>query len=295
MDYVLDALVLGSIFTLFALGLTLSWGVLNILNLAHAEVFMLGAIGAYWVTEKITLPIWVVLPGVMVAGGLLSLLLEFLIFRRIRARVQNHRQAELAMVIASVGAGAALVVLAENIAGKVAVGISSDVYEVKRSGFLGLGLTNIEILIIFAALVIGIGLGAFMRFSRQGTALRALAHDAYTCSLLGVSENRLASITMFVSGAMAALAGVLLALYLSAADPYMGHSLLIKAFGAIIIGGVGSVWGAMLGAYLIAGSEIATGALLSASWRDAVAFGLILLILLLRPQGLFARGEWQRA
>lgn len=295
MNYVLDALVLGSIFTLFALGLTLSWGVLNILNLAHAEVFMFGAIGAYWVTERVMLPVWVVILGSMLVGGLLSLLLELLIFRRIRQKVQDHRSAELAMVIASIGAGAALVVLAENLVGRVAVGISPEVYEVKRVDLLGLDTTNIEILVVVAALGLGAALGIFLRVSRAGTALRALAHDPYTCSLLGISEARLAAATMFVAGALAGLAGVLLALYLNAADAYMGHSLLLKAFGAIIIGGVGSVWGAMLGAYIIAGAEITTGLVLSASLRDAVAFGLILLLLLLRPQGLFSRGEWQRA
>jgi branched-chain amino acid transport system permease protein len=294
-NYVVDAVVLGSIFTLFALGLTLSWGVLQILNLAHAEVFMLGAIGAYWITERVILPLWVVLPASMLLAGTVNLLLELLIFRRIRRRLAHDRSAELAMVIASVGAGSALVVLAENVVGRVAVGLDQDVFRVERFEVAGVSLTNIEVLVVAAALGIGVGLGAFVRVSRHGTALRALAYDAHTCGLLGVSENRLASATMFVSGALAGLAGVLLALYLNAADPYMGQSLLLKAFGAIIIGGVGSVWGAMLGAYLIAGAEIATAVAISASLRDAVAFGLILLLLLLRPEGLISRGAWQRA
>lgn len=294
-SFVVDAVVLGSVYTLFALGLTLSWGVLGILNLAHGEVFVFGALGVYLLTQRVALPIWLLLPIAMLLGGLLSLALELLAFRPVRRRARDHRQAELGMIIASVGAGAALIVVAEDITGGAVGTFGREVFAVERLRIAGVEITNLEILIIAVSLVLAVGLAVFVSRSRHGRALRALAHDPYTTGLLGISGDRLAAITMFVAGALAGAAGVLLTIQLNAVEAGLGELLILKAFAVIILGGVGSVWGAIAGAYIVAAAEIATVALFSPSLREGVVFGLILVILLLRPQGLFSKGAWQRA
>jgi branched-chain amino acid transport system permease protein len=285
---VLNVVVIGSIYTLFALGLTLSWGVLNILNLAHGATFMFGGLLAYLVTKDTALSLWIVLPISAIACGLIAVLLEIVAYRPIRNRVADLHAAELATMIASIGAGAVLVALAEVITENQLVGINTETFVVKRTEILGVGITNLEIVIIVMALLLSGLLVYFVTRTRHGRALRALAQDPYTCGLMGISQNTLAATTMFVSGA-------LLAMQLNTVEARLGDPLLLKAFAVIILGGVGSVQGAIAAAFLLALAETVTDVYIGTSVRDAVAFGLIILLLLFRPQGLFSRVAWQRA
>jgi branched-chain amino acid transport system permease protein len=294
-QHLLDAVVLGSIYTLFALGLTLSWGILNVLNLAHGAIFISGGILAYSITKDSTLPLWVVLLAALVVAGVLAVALEVIAYRPLRARVGDIHAAELPMLIASVGAAFMLTGIGARITGNQPVGIRDGVFHVSSHDLAGLRITNLEVLIIVVALVLAVGLAVFVRRSRHGRALRALAHDPYTCSLLGISPERMAIATMFVSGALAGIAGVLLTMQQSAIEAHSWEPLLLKGFAVIVLGGVGSVWGAILAAYVLAVAEIGTATYISGSLRDGVAFALILVLLLFRPQGLFTRTAWQRA
>jgi branched-chain amino acid transport system permease protein len=292
---VLNVVVIGSIYTLFALGLTLSWGVLNILNLAHGATFMFGGLLAYLVTKDSALSLWIVLPISALACGLIAVVLEVVAYRQIRNRVADLHAAELATMIASIGAAAALVAGAEVITENQLVGINPATFNVTRTEILGLRITNLEIIIIIAAALLSVLLVLFVTRTRHGRALRALAQDPYTCGLMGISPDRMAAATMFVSGALAGVAGVLLAMQLNTVEAHVGEPLLLKAFAVIILGGVGSVQGAIAAAFIVALAETLTDVYIGTSVRDAVAFGLIILLLLFRPQGLFSRVAWQRA
>lgn len=292
---VVDAAVLGSVYTLFALGLTLSWGVLNILNLAHGAIFMFSAFCGYLITRDQALSLWVLLPFCMVVGALLALAIELVAFRPIRRRNPDPTQAELAMLIASVGAGAVLVSIVENLTHNEPKAINEATFRVETYDVLGVAVSNIELLIVGLTIVLAGALAAFVRSTRQGRALRALAFDADTCGLLGISGDRLAAITLLVGGALAGIAGCLLAIYQNAISPVMGDPFLLKAFAVIVLGGVGSIGGAVFGAYLLAGVETVAIAHTTGTVRDAIAFALIIVLLLARPQGLFARRAWQRA
>ncbi len=291
----LNVVVIGSIYTLFAMGLTLSWGVLNILNLAHGAIFMFGGLLAYLVTQDSALSLWIVMPMSMVVCGLIAVLLELVAYRPIRRRVADLHASELATLIASIGAGAMLVAIAENVTENQLVGINPETFVVEQTSFLGLRTTNLEIVIVAIAALLSVTLTLFITRSRHGRALRALAQDPYTCGLLGISPDRMAAATMFVSGALAGAAGVLLAMQLNTVEARLGEPLLLKAFAVIILGGVGSVQGAIAAAFLLALAETFTDVYASTSVRDAVAFGLIIVLLLFRPQGLFSRVAWQRA
>lgn len=290
-----DAIVVGGVYTLFALGLTLSWGVLNILNLAHGSVLVLAAMACYLVTIELALPIWVLLPGGALIGAVLGIALEVLIFKPIRNRAEDSETASLAILISSVAAGAFMFEIADGITDGRVRSINPDSFRVEVYQWGTLSVSNIQILIVVVALVLSLALALFVNRTRTGKALRALAFDRQTSSLLGISANRLAIGTMGIAGALAGISGVLLAIYIGSVEASMTHSLLLKAFAILIIGGVGSVYGTVAGAFLIALAEVMTVNFLGSGLRDAIAFVVVLVLLLVRPQGLFGRTSWQRA
>jgi branched-chain amino acid transport system permease protein len=291
----LNALVVGSIYTLFALGLTLSWGVLNVLNLAHGAIFMFAGIVGYVITKDSPHSLWVVIPVGMLAAGAIAVVLELVAYAPIRRRSADTHAGELSTMIASIAAASVLVAFAEVISKNQIVGVNPETFHVSATHVLGLRVTNLELLIMAFALVLATALALFVSRSRHGRALRALAEDPYACGLLGISPARMSIATMFVSGALAGCAGLLLALQQSGVDPQSGDPLLLKAFAVIILGGVGSVPGAIVSAFVLAIAETATQVYISPSYVDGVAFALIIVLLLFRPQGLFARTAWKRA
>jgi branched-chain amino acid transport system permease protein len=156
------------------------------------------------------------------------------------------------------------------------------------------GITNIQVIIVAVAVVAAILIDVVVQRTRYGRAIRSVAYDPQTSGLLGINVNRLAIVTMFIAGALAGLAGVLLAVNLGGEDPSTGQEYLLTGFAILIVGGVGSIRGAVSAAYLIAIAETAVIAYGPSQWEDGVSFLLILLVLLLRPQGLFARARFQR-
>lgn len=295
LDYLRDAVVLGGVYTMFALGLTLSWGVLNVLNLAHGGVLVAAALAAYLLTVDAALPLWVLMPACVAVGALLGTALELLVFRPIHRRAASEEQASLSILIGSVAAGAFLFAIANRVTDGRVRSIDPAVFQVRDYAFAGTRISNIQILIVAISLLATLALGLFVNRTRHGKALRALAVDPEACGLLGISASRLALTTMATAGALAGASGLLLALYIGSVEASMTGSLLLKAFAVIVVGGVGSVYGTLLGAYLIATAEVATVANLGSGMRDAVVFTVILVVLLCRPQGLLARSAWQRA
>jgi branched-chain amino acid transport system permease protein len=294
-NQLVNALSVGAIYSLFAMGLTLSWGVLKVLNLAHGSIFMLGTLAVYLFTEGFgSVPLPVALLIAFVAAGLLAVLLEVLAYAPIRRRASGVVDAELATLLASVGASGAIVGFAEMVTHHVPVGLPRDVFEIRPIVLGGLRLTNIQIVILVTSLAMVLLLAWFVRATRVGRAIRAVAEDPYMASLAGASPVRLATFTMFVSGAMAGVAGVLLAVRAGAFGATFGEPFLLKAFAVIILGGVGNIWGAVLGAFVLAFAETIVGLTLGGTYTDAVAFALILVLLLLRPQGLLPKPRWQR-
>jgi branched-chain amino acid transport system permease protein len=287
--------VLGSIYVLFALGLTLSWGVLNILNLAHGAIFMSGGLIAWQVSKGIDLPFVVLVLCSAAACGVMAVVLDVVAYRPIRRRAANASGAELSTLIASVAAASIPIAIAAKLTKAQPVGLPDDVVTVTSTTVFGQRISTIGIAIIILALALGLALTWFVRRTQTGRALRALAFDPYTCGLLGISAARLATATMFISGALAGMAGVLLAVQQDTIDANMGEPLLLKAFAVIILGGVGSIGGAIAGAYLLAFVETLTIVYVSSDLKDTAAFVLIIALLLLRPQGLFSREAWQRA
>jgi branched-chain amino acid transport system permease protein len=292
----INAIALGSVYTLFALGLSLSWGILNVLNLAHGAIFMFGAMAAYLITDGgADLPLVILLPLAALACAALAALLELLAFGPIRRHSHDEHDIELRTLIASVAAASMLIAIGDMITDHETISLPNSLLEITRHEVVGLNITNIQVILLVVSLALSAALIWFIRSTRHGKALRAVAFDRQTSGLLGVSAQRLGLQAIALSGALAGVAGVLLTIYLGAADARMGEPLLLKAFVVIILAGVGSLGGAVVFAFALAIVETMVQYYLSADLRDAVAFGLIIAVLLIRPQGLTGRGAVQRA
>jgi branched-chain amino acid transport system permease protein len=298
MEQLINAIVLGAIYCLFAMGLGLTWGTLNVLNLAHGAVFMFSAFTCYLITQRgdVHLPIAVVLIVAVVAGALLELCLDLLVFRQIKRRSRTQGEAEMSMLIGSIGASAILVTVAEQLTADTpftvtAVPVKASVYHLGS----GVYVTNVEIVIAVVAPVLTAGFALWIQRSRIGRAMRALAYDAPTSGLMGISEGRMSALAMAISGATAGAAGVFLTVYLDSVTADSGSDLLLRAFAVVVLGGVGSMWGTLIGAFVLAGGETLVTATTSGIWTSAVSFGLIIAVLLVRPSGLFGKVKGVRA
>jgi branched-chain amino acid transport system permease protein len=290
----INAVALGSIYLLFALGMSLAWGTIGILNFAHGAIFMFSAFTGYLVVREVRLPMIVVVLIGVVVGAVMSVAVQILAFQPIQRRARDHRTAEMQILIAGIGVGAVILAIAQEITKSNPFGFSASSF---RASVYTLGTARVsttQIAIIVAGLALGFGMAYWLRGSRSGLALRSIGVDAETASVMGVNRRRLGLLTMAIAGGLAGLAGVLLTFNLGAITPESGDTLLLKAFAAIILGGVGSMTGAIIGSYILAFSESIILTQTSGLWVDAVSFGLIFIVLLLRPQGILGRREVRR-
>lgn len=290
-----NAAVLGAVLTLFALGLSLTWGALDVLNLAHGAIFVASAWVASKLAATVDVPFVVLVLAGMAAGAFLAVIAELLAFRPIRRLISNKRQAELSMVAATVGFG----FIIDNLVGRATshqvFSFPLGAFEFRKYDLLIATAFNIEIIIFAAAVVGAVALNYWIMRTRQGMAIRAIAFSPRIAPLLGVKVDNMAALTMAVSGALAGLSGTLMVVWTSGMDISTGHSLLLRAFAIVVLGGVGSVKGCVLAAFLLAIVETGIVAAGYGSLRDAAAFSLIILVLLFRPQGLFGTGRAMRA
>lgn len=293
MQEIVNALTLGSVYLLFALGMALAWGTIGILNFAHGATFVFSVLSAHMITKEVDLPIPVILLVAIAVGAVLSLLTQLLVFQQIINRATDHRSTELRIIIAGIGVSAIPIAVAQRVSESSPFGFHTN-YDPSVFEVAGVRFTTTTMIILIAALGIGGGLTYWLKKSKQGLALRAIGVDAEVSEGMGVNRGALALGTMAAAGALAGLAGALLTLHLGAIAPESGDPLLIKAFAIIVLGGLGSMGGAVLGAYILAGSEALLTQLHFGTWVDAVSFGLIFLVLLLRPQGIFGRKEVRR-
>jgi len=295
MQELLSAISLGSIYLLFSLGMSLTWGTIDVLNFAHGAIFMFSTFCAYLILGTTALPFVAVLGIGVVVGAALSLIIQIGAFEPILKRARNKRSAEMQILIGGIGIATIPLAIAQQHTKSNPFGLAGSSFHVTVWHLGSSRITNVAVFTIFAGLVLWGVIAWWLRYSKQGLALRSIGVDAETASLMGINRRRLALLTMAVSGGLAGLAGVLFTYSTSAITPESGDTLLIKAFAIIILGGVGSMAGVIFGAYALAAVETVVLTYTSGSWVDAVAFGLIFLVLLARPAGVFGRKEVRRA
>ncbi|MGO4390020.1 branched-chain amino acid ABC transporter permease [Variovorax sp. M-6] len=278
-----NALSLGCVYALFALGFTLIFGVLGVINLSHGAVFMVGAYAAVQAMARFDLPLWAGLLFAFVFCGLLGLLIDFLVLKPLRARNAPH----LIPMIATIGVAIILNNGVQGIFGAENVRFPAGVVSGESLDLAGLHLTALELGIILLSFVLMAVLMVALKRTQLGRALRAIAESPKAAYLLGINVEGLFFLTSFAAAALGGLAGVLIGLYSNAVFPLMGQPMLHKGIAVIILGGMGDIRGAMLGGLFLGFAEVLSVAYIGSTMRDAVAFGLLFLVLLVRPKGLF--------
>lgn len=286
-----NALWLGSVYALFALGYTLVFGVLDILNLAHGAVFMWGAFFGLLAVTQLGLPIWAALPVAMLGSGLLGIVLDRVAFRPLRKR----NAPQLSAIISSIGASTILVSMAQGAFGAQVSRFPLETLPSQVFTFGTVRITLIQLIVFAASVLLMIALLLFMQRSRSGKAMRAVAYSGRISALLGINVDRIIVTTFFVSSALAGASGVFLGLAFSAISPFMGAPIELKGLTVIILGGLGNVPGAILAGFLLALTEVFGVAYVSSDFRDAIAFTVLILVLLFRPAGLLGTAVERRA
>ena len=286
-----NAISLGGVYALFALGFTLVFGVLNVVNLAHGAIFMLGAYAALQSVLLLKLPLLAALLFAMLVTAIAGWLLDRLIFAPLRARQAPH----LAPMIATIGLAIALNSTIQGLFGAENLRFPAETLPADALSFAAIRITQLEIQIILLAFALMAVLLWGLKQSRVGWALRGLAESPKAAALLGVNVEGFFRSTAVLASLLGGVAGVLIALYSNSVFPSMGQPMLHKGIAVVILGGMGDVRGALLGGFFLGFAEVFSVAYIGSTMRDAVAFGLLFAILLLRPQGLFGQAAQRRA
>ncbi len=280
---ILNGLVVGAVYALFALGFTLVYGVQKILNLAHGGVFMWGALIGYFVVTRLGLPLLAALVIAMAGAGLLGMALELVAFRHLRRR----RGDDLSTLVSSIGANLILVNMAQQLTNSQIASFPFGTFPIRiwRVAGLIISLQTIVILGCVALLVVMLVLYLFR--TRFGTEVRAVAVSERTSLLLGIAPGSVFLQTFFIAGAMAGAAGVILGVAFNSVSYNMGEPMMLRAFVIIVLGGFGSVIGAVVASLVLGVVQALSVALWSSALSDAIMFGVLILLLLVRPTGLF--------
>lgn len=281
-----NALVLAAIYALFALGYALVFGVLDILNLAHAAIFTVGAVVAL---QAVIGWGWSFVPALLLAlvvGGGAGWLLNAIAFAPLRARNSGY----FAPLISSI---AASVIIENIILGVFGPDPQGFPFGTFPDALIPVGsaiIRPVHLLTVALAVVCMVGLWWLLRATRFGRAIRAVAANPLAAQLVGVPVERIIALTFVLSSALGALAGVLFGLNFADSISFtMGDNMQLRGLSVIVLGGMDSIPGVVLGALILAGSEVFGVAAFSSNFRDAIAFGLLFLILLVRPSGLLGR------
>jgi len=281
----LNALSLGSVYAVFALGFTLIFGVLGVINLSHGVIFMMGSYIALQLVTLLHLPILLALVVAAIMSGLLAVVIDWLVLRPLRARSAPH----LAPMIATIGVSILLTSLIQGLMGAEIRRFPSGTLPEDSIAWGDLHITYVQIGIMVIAIMMMLGLWLLMKKTQLGRALRAIAESPKAAALLGIPVEKLFYCTSFMAGSLGGVAGVLVGLSFNAISPFMGQPMLHKGIAVIILGGMGDIRGALIGGLFLGFAEVFSVAYLSSDFRDAIAFGLLFVILLIKPSGLFGR------
>jgi branched-chain amino acid transport system permease protein len=293
LQMVVNSLQLGSFYALIALGYSMVYGVLLLFNFAHGDVFMVGAYIGFFIATgllallaftSLVIPGWLVLVLTILVAMLLTSFLGMTIERIGYRPLRNAPRASAAITGLMIGIILETGILA--LLGAERFGfpslIETTVYQIG-----GVSITNKKIMIVIVALLLMLALHQFVQRTKWGMAMRATAYDFVVVPLMGVPLNNIALLTFALGSGLAAAAGILFSLAYPVLDPYMGITFGWKAFVAAILGGRGSILGAAVAGFMLGFIEIFVAAFLPSTFRDLIAYSIILLILVFRPHGLF--------
>jgi neutral amino acid transport system permease protein len=281
----INGLVSGSYFALGAAGLTLVYGVLKLVNFAHGEFLTFGAYMALLAQAKLGLPLPVAIVFGVVLTAVLGAALELVMWRPMRRRGAGMLQ----LLLMALGLAYVIRNSIQIVAGTDVRQLGVDVTSSITFGSLHIGRT--ELWVVLVALAVLVTLAALLRASRIGKQIRALSDNPELAETTGIDTQRIILITWLVAGALAALAGIVYGASVGVITPNLGFEIVLSLFAAVIVGGIGNAYGALLGGFLIGLVQEWSTLVAPASIKVAVGFGAMILVLILRPQGIMGRAR----
>ncbi|HEV8307350.1 MAG TPA: branched-chain amino acid ABC transporter permease [Methylomirabilota bacterium] len=281
-QHLVNGLTVGSLYALLAIGLSLTYGVLRIIHIAHGAVYMLGGMISYTLMVRFRLPPLPAIALTLAACAGVGVVFERWAYRPLRT----------APIIVTLISSLGLLLMVENLA-RIAWGPLTQPYpQFVSLRVYALGsviVTNLQLLVLALGLALMVALQWCLRHTQVGLATLAAVQNPRGARLCGIDIDAIALVIFAVGSGLAGLAGILEGLYLTSVDPSMGQIFGLKAFVAVVVGGLGSIAGTMLAAYLIGLLEALTAAYVSAGLRDVITFALLVLVLMVRPSGLLGR------
>ena len=282
LQQLVNGLILGSVYALLALGYTMVYGIIKLINFAHGDIYMMGAFMGYFLINSLHLNFFLALILAMVGTAALGVLVEFLAYRPLR------NSTRIAALITAIGVSFFLEYVMVYFVGANTRSFP-QVIETVRYNFGPISLTNIQLMILIISLILMVLLQVIVQKTKMGKAMRAVSVDSDAAQLMGINVNRTISFTFALGSALAGAAGVLIALYYNSLEPLMGMTPGLKSFVAAVLGGIGIIRGAALGGFVIGLLETFATAFGMSDFRDAIVYGILILILLVRPAGILGK------
>lgn len=287
LQQLINGLALGSVYSLIALGYTMVYGIIKLINFAHGEIYMLGAYFGFYALTSWNLSLVPALLVSMALAAILGVVLERVAYKPLR------NAPRITALITAIGASLFLQSVAQ-------FGFGANfkpfpqVIPFKRIAIGPVFITNRQLIMFGVALTLMVVLHLIVQYSKLGKAMRAVSMDKEAAMLMGIDVDRIISFTFALGSALAAAGGILVGLYYNRIDPYMGMMPGIKGFTGAVLGGVGIIPGAVLGGFIMGTAENLVVAFGSSTFRDAVAFAILILVLLLKPTGLLGKRDQEK-
>lgn len=282
LQQLINGLALGSVYALLALGYTMVYGIIQLINFAHGEIYMIGAFAGYYSATSLDLPLVPTLLAAMAVAALAGILIEKIAYKPLR------NSPRITLLITAIGVSLFL----QN-GMRILVGANPKPFpDLIKAGHINLGGLTVDwktILMLAVSAVLVLLLQFIVYKTKVGKAMRAASFDIEAASLMGINVNNTISLTFAIGSALAGIAGVLVAISYPSITPFMGVMPGLKAFVAAVLGGIGSIPGALLGGMSIGVLETLSKAYISTSFSDAIVFGILIIILLIKPAGLLGK------
>jgi branched-chain amino acid transport system permease protein len=282
-----NGISLGSIYALIALGYTMVYGIIKLLNFAHGEVFMIGAFTGFYAITILNLSFIPALILAMVVCSILGMLIERVAYRRLRSSTR------IAALITAIGVSLFIQYVMIYFRGATPEAYPEVVSKQKIEIF-GVTFSSQALFILLITIILMIFLQFIVHRTKIGKAMRAVSLDMAAARLMGINVDNTISATFAIGSALAGAAGVIFGMYYTSIDPLMGLLPGIKAFVAAVLGGIGIIPGAMIGGFILGIVETAVSAIGFSNWRDAAAFIILILILIFKPSGIFGKNTREK-
>ena len=283
LQQIINGLSIGSVYALVALGYTMVYGIIKLINFAHGEIFMVGAYSAMIFITMFNLPLWLAMMLSMLTTAILGMVIEKVAYKPLR------RSSRTAALITAIGVSFLLQNVMLLIMG-ARIYTFPQVFNNTTWVVNGLRVNALQLGMFLTSIALMLGLQFVVHQTKLGRAMRAVAVDKDAAALMGVDVNHTISMTFALGSALAAAAGVMVGMYYISMTPYMGFAPGLKAFVAAVFGGIGLLPGAMFGGFAIGIIETLVAGYGSTLFKDAVVYAILILVLLIKPSGLFGKG-----